>query len=273
MENEIAITTRELEIRNYSPKTVKSYINGLKKYFTFKKNLLKNLDIENIKDFLLYCRSKGISAKTQNQYLNAIKFYYRNVMGVRDRIGIKSAKKSKSLPVILTRTEISSLIDITTNPKHKLILSIAYGAGLRVSEVVNLKVKDINLENLTVHIKKAKGNKDRVTIFSESIKESLAQMINNKGKNDYVFASERGGKLTTRTAQKVFSNALKKANIKKDASFHSLRHSFATHLLENGTDIRYVQELLGHANIRTTQRYTQVTNPQLRNIKSPLTTS
>jgi len=270
MRNEITVTIRELEIRNYSPMTVKSYVNGLKKYFYFKRKLLKNLDTENIKDFLLYCKSKGISAKTQNQYLNAIKFYYHNVVGVKNRIEIKSAKRSKSLPVILTRTEINSLIKITPNPKHKLILSIAYGAGLRVSEVVNLKVKDINLENLTLHIKQAKGNKDRVTIFPESVKGSLVQIIINKDKSEYVFVSERGGKLTTRTVQKVFSNALKKANIQKDASFHSLRHSFATHLLENGTDIRYVQELLGHANIRTTQRYTQVTNPQLRNIKSPL---
>jgi len=273
MENEIAVTIRELEIRNYSPKTVKSYVNGLKKYFTFKRNLLNSLDTENIKDFLLHCKHKRGSAKTQNQYLNAIKFYYHNVVGVKNRIEIKSAKRSKSLPVILTRIEINSLINITTNPKHKLILSIAYGAGLRVSEVVNLKVKDINLENLTLHIMQAKGNKDRVTIFPRSIEENLAQIINIKDKNDYVFTSERGGKLTTRTAQKIFSNALKKTGIKKDASFHSLRHSFATHLLENGTDIRYVQELLGHANIRTTQRYTQVTNPQLRNIKSPLTTT
>ncbi|MBD3280221.1 tyrosine-type recombinase/integrase [Candidatus Dojkabacteria bacterium] len=149
---------------------------------------------------------------------------------------------------------------------------MAYGAGLRVSEVVNLKVRYINLENLVLHVKSCKGNKDRITIFFENIKESLNKVISAKDKDEYVFSSERDGKLTTRTAQKIFANALKKTGIKKDASFHSFRHSFATHLLENGTDIRYVQELLGHANIRTTQRYTQVTNPQLRNIKSPLGT-
>lgn len=269
-ESELDKIIRELKIRSYSPKTIKSYTNGLSKYFSYKRKNVNNLDTNNIKDFLLHCKDNNISAKTRNQYLNAIKFYYHNVVNVRDKIDVKSAKRTKSLPVILNRSEIKSLIDVSNNEKHKLMLAIAYGAGLRVSETVNLRVKDINLENLTLHIKHAKGDKDRITIFPDSIKDKLKKIINSKEISEYVFSSERGGKLTTRTAQKIFSNALKKTGIKKNASFHSLRHSFATHLLENGTDIRYVQELLGHANIRTTQRYTQVTNPQLRNIKSPL---
>jgi len=158
---------------------------------------------------------------------------------------------------------------VTTNIKHKLLLSLAYGAGLRVSEVMDLKVKDINLDELTIHIKHAKGNKDRITIFPDKLRSSLGNITTVKQSNDYVFESERGGKLSTRTVQKSFKNALRKGGIKRDATFHSLRHSFATHLLENGVDIRYVQELLGHSNIRTTQLYTQVTNPNLRNIKSP----
>jgi len=215
MINQLDKTLQEVKIRNYNPKTIKSYTNALKKYFKFKKNKLNHVNIENIKNLLLYCKKGGISAKTQNQYLNAIKFYYRNVVGIEDRIKIRSAKSSRSLPVILTKTEIKSLIDITINPKHKLILSIAYSSGLMVSKVVNIKVKDINLENLTLHVNHAKGNKDRITIFPKSIKESLYQLINNKDRNDYIFTSERGGKLTTRTAQKIFSNALKKTNIKK----------------------------------------------------------
>jgi len=162
------------------------------------------------------------------------------------------------------------VISSIKNLKHKLIISLAYGAGLRVSEVVNLKIKDINLDELTIHLKNAKGKKDRITIFSEKIKNDLQNLIAGKNLNDYLFESERGGKLTERTVQKVFENALRGAGIKKDATFHSLRHSFATHLLENGVDVRYVQELLGHANIRTTQVYTKVTNPKLKNIKSPL---
>ncbi len=270
MENEITETIRELKIRNYSPKTIKSYVNALKKYFRFKKEHLNQLDINNIKDFLLFYSNKGISAKTRNQYLSAIKFYYHNIVKIQTKIKIKSAKRNKTLPVVLNRKEIKKLIKVTKNPKHKLILSLAYGAGLRVSEVVSLKVKDVDIDNLTLHIKKGKGKKDRVTIFPGKIKDDLKAIINLKNRNDYVFPSERGGNLTTRSAQKIFSNAIKKSNIKKAATFHSLRHSFATHLLENGVDIRYVQELLGHQNIRTTQRYTQVTNPKLKNIKSPL---
>ncbi|MBN1967996.1 MAG: tyrosine-type recombinase/integrase [Candidatus Delongbacteria bacterium] len=270
MNSELDKTIRELKIRDYSSKTIKSYVNGLKKYFSFRKKNLNHVDTENIKNFLLYCKDKCFSAKTRNQYLNAIKFYYSNVINVRNKIDIKSAKQSKSLPVVLNRSEIKALINATNNQKHQLLLSIAYGAGLRVSEVVDIRVKDINLENLTLHLKSSKGKKDRITIFPESIKNYLTRIISAKDNNEYIFSSERGGKLTTRTAQKIFANAIKKTKIKKKVSFHSLRHSFATHLLENGTDIRYVQELLGHQNIRTTQRYTQVTNPQLKNIKSPL---
>ncbi len=139
---------------------------------------------------------------------------------------------------------------------------------MRISEVVNLKVKDINLEELTIHLKNAKDKKDRITIFPEKIKIDPQNLITDKNLYDYLFESERGGKLTERTVQKVFENALRKAGIKKDATFHSLRHSFATNLLENGVDVRYVQELLGHRNIRTTQIYTQVTNPKLKNFVS-----
>lgn len=191
-------------------------------------------------------------------------------MKIPQRINLKFAKRSKKLPIVLSREEIKSVIDAIRNPKHKLIISLAYGAGLRISEVVNFKVKDINLEELTIHLKNAKGKKDRITIFPEKIKNDLQGLIAGKNLNDYLFESERGGKLTERTAQKVFENALREAGIKKDATFHSLRHSFATHLLENGVDVRYVQELLGHQNVRTTQIYTQVTNPKLKNIKSPL---
>jgi len=270
MQNQLDQAERELRIRGYSKKTIKSYLHGLKKYFTFKKSEPESLDTENIKNFLLFSEKNGASAQTRNLLLNAIKFYYQNIVKPNQKIQIRSAKKNKSLPVILARSEIEKILETTKNTKHKLLLSFAYGSGLRVSEVVSLKVKDINPEELTIHIKKAKGKKDRITVLPEKLLPNIQNLIAGKDKNDFVFASERGGKLTTRTAQKVFERALKQANIKKEATFHSLRHSFATHLLENGTDIRYVQELLGHQNIRTTQLYTQVTNPKLKKIKSPL---
>lgn len=203
-------------------------------------------------------------------FLNAIKFYYHNVVKDLRKIEIQSAKRPKSLPTVLSRSEVTKILESLKNTKHKLLLSLAYGAGLRVSEVVGLKVQDLDFEELMVHIKQAKGQKDRISVMPTSLIDGLKNLIAGKNKNDFIFASERGGKLTTRTVQKIFENALRNSGIKKDATFHSLRHSFATHLLENGTDIRFVQELLGHQSIRTTQIYTHVINPKLKNIKSPL---
>ena len=270
MQIQLDQTERELRIRNYSGKTVKSYLYGLREYFAFRKNDFDRLDVENIKNFLLSAEKRGVSAQTRNLLLNAIKFYYRSVAKTGEHIDIRSAKKSKHLPIVLSRLEIAVLLAATINAKHRLLLALAYGAGLRVSEVVNLKVRDVDLRELIVHVKQGKGKKDRITVFPEKLVADIQNLIAGKTPNDILFASERGGKLSTRTAQKVFEHSIKKAGIHKDATFHSLRHSFATHLLENGVDVRYVQELLGHQNIRTTQLYTRVTNPQLKNIKSPL---
>jgi site-specific recombinase XerD len=261
---------QQLKLRNYSQKTIKSYLLCLKDYFSFIKTSPRNLNIEKIKQFLLEKQDKGKSAQTVNLYLSAIKFFYREIIKSPRKIDLKFAKRHKKLPVVLTKKEIVKILSLIKNPKHKLLVSLAYGAGLRVSEIINLKVKDVELEELVIHIKDAKGKKDRITVFPESLKINIEKLIIGKNGNDFIFESERGGKLTERTVQKVFENALKKSRIKKQATFHSLRHSFATHLLENGVDVRYVQELLGHQNIRTTQIYTQVTNPSIKRIKSPL---
>ncbi|MEK7067552.1 MAG: tyrosine-type recombinase/integrase, partial [Patescibacteria group bacterium] len=232
---------------------------------------VKNLSSkEKVRKFLLNRQDKGNSSQTVNLYLNAIKFFYRDILKSTEKIDLKFAKRSKKLPVVLSREEIKKILSAIQNNKHKLMVGLAYGAGLRISEVINLKVQDINLDELILHLKEAKGKKDRITILPEKLKKDLAAAAVGKRGNDYVFESNRGGKLNERSAQVVFERALRASGIKKPATFHSLRHSFATHLLENGVDVRYVQELLGHANIRTTQIYTQVTNPSLKNIKSPL---
>ncbi len=260
----------ELKLRNYSRKTIGSYLGCLADYFRYIKNVKKDPDVALVKKYLLEKQARGQSPQTINLYLNAIKYFYRDIFKSPVRIDLKFAKTSKKLPVVLSRAEIERIINSIGNRKHKLLISLSYGAGLRVSEVINLKIKDINLSELTIHIKDAKGNRDRITVFPEKLQADLAEIIDFRDRNDYIFESERGGKLTERTAQKVFENAIIKTGIPKDATFHSLRHSFATHLLENGVDIRYVQELLGHQNIRTTQLYTKVTNPNLKNIKSPM---
>jgi integrase/recombinase XerD len=260
----------ELKLRNYSGRTIDSYLVCLREYFRYIKNVTNRPDIELIKKFLLEKHAKGRSAQTINLYLNAIKYFYREIAKNSQKIAIKFAKRSAKLPVVLSRKEIVSLIENIKNPKHQLIVSLAYGAGLRVSEVINLKVRDINLGELIIHLKEAKGRRYRITVLPEKLTNQLFLYLGGKNQHDLVFISERGGKLSQRAVQQIFAKALSRAGIGSGATFHSLRHSFASHLLENGVDIRYVQELLGHRNIRTTQIYTKVTNPSLKKIKSPL---
>ena len=233
------------------------------KKYSFKS---KKLAREN---FLLQKIDAGQSPQTINLALNSIKFFYREVLKNTDKIDLKFAKRNKKLPVVLTREEVQEILAKTRNEKYYLSIALAYAGGLRISEIQNLKVKDIDLKENIIHIKNAKGKKDRITTLSKKLESKISKLITDKQANDFVFTSNRGGKLTTRSFQKAFKNSLLKTSIKKPATFHSLRHSFATHLLENGTDVRYVQKLLGHANIRTTQIYTQVINPKLKNIKSP----
>ncbi|MDH3324507.1 MAG: tyrosine-type recombinase/integrase [Candidatus Peregrinibacteria bacterium] len=262
-------TERVLTLRNYSQKTHKAYLIYIKEYITFsQKKKLKDKQ-KAIEEFLLDKHHKKQSPQTINLALNAVKFLYAEVLKEPQKIDIKCTKRNKSLPVVLSHEEITKIINATQNTKYRLMITLGYACGLRVSEVVNLKVSDLDIGELVIHIKDGKGKKDRISVLPEKLQNDLRNLISGKNKNDFLFESNRGGKLTTTSLQKMFRQSLKKAPINKPATFHSLRHSFATHLLENGTDVRYVQKLLGHSNIRTTQVYTQVTNPALKNIKSP----
>lgn len=263
-------TEEEIKLRNYSAKTLKIYLSCLREYFGFTKANFDVFDKELIRRFLLRKQAQNLSPQTVNLYLNAITFFYRQVLKNPEKPGIKFAKRSKRLPVVLTRNEIKNILDVLQNAKHRILVALAYSAGLRVSEAVNLRIGDVNMESLSIHIKQSKGRRDRITVFSEKLSDDLMRLTAGKNPRQYVFESERGGRLTTRAAQKVFQRALALAGIPKPAAFHSLRHSFATHLIEDGVNLRYVQELLGHQSIRTTQTYTQVTAPDLKNIKSPL---
>jgi site-specific recombinase XerD len=263
-------TEELLIVRNYSRSTQKSYLACLREYLGLKHYDYRVPDVEHIKRFLIEKQEKGYSSQSVNVYLNAIKFFYYRVAKSYKKIDLQFAKRPKKLPVVLSRAEVERILDSIANRKHRLLVALAYSAGLRVSEVVGLRLRDVNLEELTIHIKEAKGRKDRISLISKKLCGELRWVMDGKGASDYVFDSQRGGKLTTRTAGKIFGMAMRKAGIQKAATFHSLRHSFATHLLENGTDVRYVQVLLGHSNIRTTELYTAVTNPALKRIKSPL---
>lgn len=250
---------RYMRVAGYSQRTIDAY-----------SRCVEEIGEQDLLIFLDILARAHKSSFTMNQYHAAYKLYVTKILNRLWKIPFPYAKRHKRLPVVLSRDEISRLIEVTKNSKHKLIIALAYGAGLRVSEVVNLKVSDVDIYELSLRIREAKGGKDRISVLPEKLKNDLLNMVAGKTRDQYLFESERGGKLTTRTAQVAFERSLKLAGIQKSATFHSLRHSFATHLLENGVDVRYIQKLLGHASITTTQLYTKVTSPALLNIKSPL---
>ncbi|MCB9798963.1 site-specific integrase [Candidatus Nomurabacteria bacterium] len=270
MPNLIEIITQEMKIRNYSPKTIKSYTSVTSSLYKFTKKPPRELDQNEIKRYLAHIQSQGKSSQTIALHANAINFLYTQIYHRKDFTKLRHPKHSSKLPIVLSKPEIERLLGANTNKKHQLILSLAYGAGLRISEVISLRVQDLDFDTSSIHIKQAKGKKDRITLLPEKLRSDLQYLSQQLSPSDALFQSQRGGKLSTRTLQKIFEDSKAKAQIAKPATFHSLRHSFATHLLENGVDVRYVQELLGHANIRTTQIYTKVTTTKLKNIQSPL---
>jgi len=255
---------KELEIRNLSKQTVKGYIFSVEKFLEFSKK--QGLNEESVKNYIQIKLENGNPSSVRKD-LFAIKFFFEKVL--KQKLILPNPKKNNILPEILTIDEIRKLIANTSNTKHKLIIKLLYGTGLRVSEIVNLKKEDINFEESLIHIKLAKGKKDRFVKIPESISKEL-QKFSELEKGKYLFESNRGGKLTTSTIQAILKNAAKKARIKKRVYPHLLRHSFATHLLEQGTDLRIIQKLLGHSDIKTTQIYTQISQASIKNVKSPL---
>ncbi|MBI5023357.1 MAG: tyrosine-type recombinase/integrase [Candidatus Magasanikbacteria bacterium] len=258
-----------MKLRNYSRRTIEAYVRVVSDLYKIVGKPPRDITAEEIKTYLYKKQKGGLSSQSIALFANAINFLYTQIYKRENFQKLRQPKRTNKLPAILTKQEVESLLKQTDNKKHRTILAIAYAAGLRVSEVISLKVKDIDFAEMTLTVRQGKGRKDRLTVISPRLVDDLKDLTQGKDGSDCVFESNRGGKLTTSTAQKIFYHCLAKADIKKDATFHSLRHSFATHLLENGVDVRYVQELLGHQNIRTTQIYTHVTNPSLKNIKSP----
>lgn len=275
MDQPLTKLKNELLLRNYSPRTIKAYLFSIQKILdaltgTHSTFSADSIHEDQIKAFLRYQLEQGISSKTVHVHLNAIKFFYRFVCEIPQTMDFVFPKTAQKLPVIFSRREIDLLLQAIHNPKHRLLLALAYGAGLRVSEAVSLQVMDLDFERRLLHVRQGKGRRDRFTLLPRSLIPDLKSFCHGRSPPDWIFESLRGGRLTSRTAQKIFWTALQRSKLCKPATFHSLRHSFATHLLENGVDVRYVQELLGHQNIRTTQRYTHVTELSLKKIESPL---
>lgn len=263
---------RELKIRGFSRKTIKAYLHYNKKFLNYARKSPKEITNEDIKRYLEYLANRQVSNATLNLVINALKFYYTQILKRKFFFGIKHPKKEKRLPVVLTKDEVKKMLEATENLKHKLLMEIMYASGLRVSEVIKLKIPDIDLEERIIRVNLGKGKKDRQTILSKRAIEDLKIYLQNRSdENPYVFPGAQNKEhLSTRSAQKIVLQAAKLAGIKKDVSCHSLRHSFATHLLEKGVDIRYIQKLLGHKRLETTQVYTKVSTQKLKEIGSPL---
>lgn len=265
---------QEMRIRNFSPKTIQAYLYYNKELLRFASKDVREIEKQDIRDYIDCLFNLGRSSSTVNIAINAIKFYYEGVLQKKFfilKVGIKRPKSEKKLPVVLNKVEVIMMINSLNNIKHKLIIQILFGSGLRVSEVVSLKINDIDFIRKIITIRQGKGAKDRITIVSEQTLSNIEKYLAEYQPLIFLFESYRAGeKIAVRSAQKVVAEAVASAGVNPNASAHSLRHGFATHLLENGTDIRYIQELLGHARLETTQIYTKVANHKLREIKSPL---
>ncbi|HUV37806.1 MAG TPA: site-specific tyrosine recombinase/integron integrase [Patescibacteria group bacterium] len=264
---------RELKLRGYSPKTEKVYVRHVEHFAGYFGRSPAELDLEHIRQYLFYLTTeKKVSTSRRDQAVSALKFLYGRVLG-RPFIAesLPRPKKEHKLPAVLSTDEVKRFLDSVRNIKHLAILMLMYSAGLRVGEVVKLKEEDIDSDRGTIHVREAKGRKDRYTILSDVALEVLRMYWRLYKPRDWLFPGDRDGRhITIRTVQKVVEQTRIRAGIRKPFSAHSLRHSFATHLLENGTDLRYIQELLGHKSSKTTEVYTHVTRRDIMRITSPL---
>lgn len=264
---------QQMRIRNYSFRTIKLYKNIIRDFVRYFKAHPREIDSEQITLYLSYLiEIKKVSFSRINQTISALKFLYEKLYGRKEIFNkIDRPRKEYKLPTVLNRYEIKKILNSISNRTHRLMIALLYASGLRVSELVRLKVKDIELQDLLIFVRGGKGKKDRRTILSEKSVADLKRLMHSKDKDDWLFAGQKDGRhYSIRSVQHIFERALKKSGVKKQASCHTLRHSFATHLLESGVDIRYIQELLGHRKIETTIIYTKVRKPGLDKIKSPL---
>jgi len=260
----------ELRISKNSEYTLRNYLQSNNKLFEFAKVSPEQITINDVKRYIAENLAEN-SSSSIILFLSAIKYSYSNILGKDITAGIKRPKKEKKLPSVLTKEEMRRLAEALENKKSKLMISLLYACGMRVSELVNLKVSNLEFDEKIGYLKQAKGRKDRMFNIPLFLLKNLEnQVLKQKEINqEYLFTGAKG-KLSSRNIQKIVGKAAKRAEIKKDVHPHTLRHSFATHLLENGVDIRKIQELLGHADLSTTQIYTHISTEELKKIKSPL---
>ena len=263
----------QLILKRYSENTIVVYKDQIIRFFNFysKKNPSELTD-EDVKEYMLFLLKKKISFSLQKQVISSIKFYFEKVLRRETKKYYFEIPKSKEqkLPIILSKREVKQIINSTNNLKHKAILSTIYSAGLRLSEVVNLKIADLDSERKLIYVRGGKGKKYRTTIFSEELIILLREYFKKYQPKVWLFESISQKQYSTKSIQKIFYTALGKSDIDKKVSVHSLRHSFATHLLEQGEDLRFIQKLLGHKSSKTTEIYTHITKRGMGKIISPL---
>jgi len=259
----------ELRISKNSPYTIQSYLKINRELLDF---LKKNPDEVTSDDVKMFMAEKLVdkSSSTTIVFLAAIRFAFTNLLEKDLTLNIKRPKREERIPSFLTKEEINKLIEAIPSKKSKLMISLIYACGFRVSELTNLKINGLNFDEMIGYVRQAKGKKDRAFNIPEHLSKPLKWQVKHQQENnqEYLF-SGINGKLSERNIQKIVKNAAKKASIDKDVHPHTLRHSFATHLLENGTDIRVIQEVLGHSDLSTTQIYTHISTQELKKVKSP----
>jgi len=263
----------KLELKRYSNNTVRAYVNCFEAFINHYGNFdPMDINENEIRSYLQKLIQEGKSSSYINQAINSIKFFYEMVHGMPNRFyTIVRPRKETKLPKVLSKNEIMAIIGNTNNIKHKCIIALLYSSGLRRNELLNLKVTDIDSKRMMVRIVRAKGNKDRLTVLSNALLKDLKLYYREYRPKEFLFEGAKGGRYSATSVLNIIDSAAKKAGIQRKVSPHMLRHSFATHLLENGTDIRHIQLLLGHNSTKTTEIYTHVANRTFMNIKDLLT--
>jgi site-specific recombinase XerD len=259
-----------MQQKRLSTNTVNTYVEVTTYFLRYALLKQQSLTVRLVEQFnydFIVRPNKSISY--QNQCISGIKKYLEYIDTPLLSLNIERPKKPKKLPEVLSSDEVKSILDNIINLKHKTLLSLIYSAGLRIGEALQIRVNDIDSKRMVIHIKSAKGKKDRYTLLSLNFLELLRLYYKTYKPKDYLFEGQTGALYSTSSAQNILKKAVKKANITKPVTLHTLRHSFATHLLENGTDIRYIQTLLGHSSPKTTMIYTHVSETSIRNIKNP----
>jgi integrase/recombinase XerD len=262
---------QNLIIAGYSEKTLKMYYMYTKSFLDFINKQPEDITERDLISYLAQKKENGCKNTTLALIHASMRYFFKEYLKINIIDNIKTPKKAKTLPKTMTKQEIKQLFEATKFGRNRLMLKFMYGSGCRVSEVTNIKINDINFKEKTAMIRSGKGNKDRIILLSKNWIIELKKYLKKKKINsEYVFSKKNGKKISSDTIQRIVRESAKKAGITKNITPHSLRHSYATHLLEAGTNIRYIQTLLGHANLNTTQIYTSVANEQLKKIESPL---